>query len=183
MKSIASSITLILAISAGAVFADETFEKYDANRDKSITYVELAQAKKREFDKFDRNRDKAVSMEEFEMAAKAEESEAAKSKPESSASGEKMAMPKIDLFQTPAFGKLDGDKDQRVSLAEFGASIKAIINTLDTSADMAVSTEEYMTAMSSAQKAAASAAPGLKGSAPKGSAPKGTAAPKKPSDT
>jgi len=169
-------LTLILAISVGAAFADENFEKYDANRDKSVTYVELAQAKKREFDAMDRNRDNAVSSEEFKGAMEAQSSE--KDSEESGKTAQ------FNLFETPDFAKLDGDKNSQVSLAEFGASIKAIINNLDTTADNAVSVDEYMSAVTSAQQkaAAASSAAGPKGSAPKGSAPKGTP-PKKPSDT
>ena len=140
--------------------AEDSFTTYDANRDGTVTYAELARGKKADFDKMDRNRDKVITSAEF-RAPKAPANES------------------YDLFATPAFQVIDADSDQMLSLSEFGKSVTAMINRCDTNADNAVSLEEYQKVVAEEkEKAAAAAAP--KGSAPKGSTPKKGSAPKPP---
>ena len=144
---ILSIISGIATLAVSSAYADETFAVYDTNSDKSVTYEELARAKKLEFDNLDRNRDQSVSIEEF---AKLNEEPPAE----------------YDLFHSSNFETEEGTTS--ISLAEYGGQIRLMINRLDTTADNAVSQEEYAAAVTDAKaKAAASAAPMRKGSGPK----------------
>ncbi|MDF1753954.1 MAG: EF-hand domain-containing protein [Verrucomicrobiales bacterium] len=155
MKKSFLFLTPILALSCSVALGDESFSKYDSNRDGSVEYRELAMAKKQaEFDKMDRNRDSAVTSQEYEAV-------------EIETSGE------WDLFATPDFKSLDTDNNGTITLAEFGGAVKGLIQKIDTSGDAKVTTEEYAAAVTKGKEAAAkSAIP--KGSGPKGSAPKGS---------
>lgn len=150
-------LTAAIAFTSTAVFGDETFAKYDSNRDGAVEYRELAMAKKKsEFDRMDRNRDKAVTSQEFAAV-------------EIEKGGE------YDLFATPEFKVIDGDSNGTVTLVEFGATVKGLIEKVDASGDSKVTTEEYAASVKKAKDAAAAAAAAKnKGSAPKGSGPKGS---------
>ena len=165
MKLTTSFLALLFALSSGAVFGDESFTRYDRNRDGKVEYAELAVAKKTgEFDKMDRNRDKMLSSQEFATVPIEKKGD-------------------WDFFVTPAFAKLDTDSNGAVTLKEFGTAVKGLIQHVDASGDNAVTTEEYAAAVNKGKAEAAAAAAKLapKGSAPKGSTPKKGSAPKKPS--
>ncbi len=148
MNKLVISCAATAALFTSGVSADESFVRYDANRDGSVDYAELASAKKvKEFDLMDRNRSSSLSAEEY-----------AEGKPEKVGAW--------DLFATPEFSALDADTDGSVTLAEFGAAIKALIAKIDASEDSKVSSEEYAAAVEK-QMAAAAAAGAKKGSAPK----------------
>jgi len=148
----------LCVVSTSSIFADESFAKYDSNRDGVAEYRELAtEKKKNEFDKMDRNRDKSVSEAEY------------------------AAVPIVksgdwDLFATPDFKTLDADGNGSVSLAEFGAAVKSILERIDSNKTGSVTAEVYATAVQKSKEAAAAA---TASQAPKGSAPKGST-PKKP---
>jgi len=144
---ILSIISAFAALAVSAAFADETFAIYDTNSDKTVTYEELARVKKLEFDNLDRNRDQSVSIEEF---TKLNEKPAAE----------------YDFFHSTNFETEEGAT--AISLPEYGEQIRQMINRLDTTADNAVSEEEFAAAVTDAKaKAAASATPMRKGSGPK----------------
>lgn len=159
MKKSLLSATLLFALLPSAK-AEDSFTRYDANQDGTVTYVELARGKKADFDKMDRNRDKVITAAEYGAPAGGE----AESDP-------------FDLFATPDFKLIDEDGNQMLSLSEFGKTVAGMINRCDTDADNAVSLDEYQKVILTEKEKAAALAP--KGSAPKGSAPKGSA-PKPP---
>lgn len=113
-----------------SVAADESFEKYDTNGDKMVTYEELLRFKTFEFDKLDRNRDRSIAEEEFDRL-------------------DEDSVSKYELFHSSNFGT---PYDIGViSLIEYEEHVRRIINRLDTSADNAVSEEEYAAAVAEAK--------------------------------
>ncbi len=147
MKKSLFPAALLLAI-LPSIEAEDSFTRYDANQDGTITYVELAWGKKVDFDKMDRNRDKNISAAEYGTPAAVESASEA-----------------LDLFATPEFKLIDTDANQMLSLTEFEKTVAAMINQCDTNADNAVSLAEYQKVIFAEKEKAAAAAP--KGSTPK----------------
>lgn len=138
MKSLTTTFALVLLLNL-AVYADESFDKYDTNSDKMVTYEELLRAKKFEFDKLDRNRDRTVTSEELSQL----DDEPSK----------------YELFHSSNFMTALGI--EAASLFEYNEQVRRVINRLDTTADNAVSEAEYAAAVAEAKaKDAALAGPG-----------------------
>ncbi len=127
-------ILIIAIFSRLPVIADDSFGKYDTNRDGMVTYEELIRSIKMEFDKLDRNRDFSISVREFEEWKEEPPAE-------------------FDFFHLANFGS-PGDSFA-ISLTDYEEQIRLVINHLDTTADNAVSSDEYDAAVAEAKARAA----------------------------
>ncbi|MEX2578228.1 MAG: EF-hand domain-containing protein [Verrucomicrobiales bacterium] len=139
MKNLIAPLALAAALTSLST-ANDAFSRFDANGDGMVTFEELARAKTLEFDRLDRDRDRTLSAPEF-GARPAEENQ---------------ERDPFDLFDPSSLGTADLE-GRSVSLAEYRDLLRELINRLDTTADNAVSEEEYEAAVSAAKEEAAAA--------------------------
>lgn len=157
------SLIILPFFAAGIATAEDLpkpFVQYDANKDGGVQYLEFAKAKKGEFDALDRDRSKSLTL--------AEASEAP-------------AVESDDFFALPGFDEIDTDKNEVLTLSEYGSVVQKVFKALDASesgeADQVVTLADFAAAKKNAEAEAAklganAAAEAAKKGSKKGSVPK-----------